>query len=106
MIKKVDEVVAKMGLESKVKFGQILSSDTFYTDEVENDLKWAKMGVIGVEMEGYALYLNAARSGKNALVLATVSDQLVKKEYLSADERQLSFDEMLTIALETAALLN
>ena len=106
LIKKVDEVVAKMGLESKVKFGQILSSDTFYTDEVENDLKWAKMGVIGVEMEGYALYLNAARSGKNALVLATVSDQLVKKEYLSADERQLSFDEMLTIALETAALLN
>lgn len=106
LIKKVDEVVAKMGLESKVKFGQILSSDTFYTDEVENDLKWAKMGVIGVEMEGYALYLNAARSGKNALVLATVSDQLVKKEYLSAEERQLSFDEMLTVALETAALLN
>ena len=106
LIKKVDEVVAKMGLESKVKFGQILSSDTFYTDEVENDLKWAKMGVIGVEMEGYALYLNAARSGKNALVLATVSDQLIKKEHLSAEERQLSFDEMLTIALETAALLN
>jgi purine-nucleoside phosphorylase len=106
LIKKVDEVVAKMGLESKVKFGQILSSDTFYTDEVENDLKWAKMGVIGVEMEGYALYLNAARSGKNALVLATVSDQLVKKEHLSAEERQLSFDEMLTIALETAAVLN
>lgn len=106
LIKKVDEVVTKMGLESKVKFGQILSSDTFYTDEVENDLKWAKMGVIGVEMEGYALYLNAARAGKNALVLATVSDQLVKKEYLSAEERQLSFDEMLTVALETAALLN
>ena len=106
LIKEVDEVVSKMGLESKVKFGQILSSDTFYTDEVENDLKWAKMGVIGVEMEGYALYLNAARSGKNALVLATVSDQLIKKEHLSAEERQLSFDEMLTIALETAALLN
>ena len=106
LIKEVDEVVSKMGLESKVKFGQILSSDTFYTDEVENDLKWAKMGVIGVEMEGYSLYLNASRSGKNALVLATVSDQLVKKEHLSAEERQLSFDEMLTIALETAALLN
>lgn len=106
LIKKVDEAVTRMGLESKVKYGQILSSDTFYTDEAENDLKWAKMGVIGVEMEGYALYLNAARSGKNALVLATVSDQLVKKEYLSAEERQLSFDEMLTIALETAVLLN
>ena len=102
LVKRVDEVVERMGLGSKVKFGQILSSDTFYTDEKENDLKWAKMGVIGVEMEGYALYLNAARAGKNALVLATVSDQLVKKEFLSADERQLSFDEMLTVALETA----
>ena len=106
LVKKVDEVVTKMGLDSKVKFGQILSSDTFYTDEPENDLKWAKMGVIGVEMEGYSLYLNAARARKNALVLATVSDQLVKKEYLSADERQLSFDEMLTIALEAAVLLD
>ena len=94
-----------MGLSSKVKFGQILSSDTFYTDEKENDLKWAKMGVIGVEMEGYALYLNAARAGKNALCMATVSDQLVKKQYLSAEERQLSFDEMLTVALETAVSL-
>ena len=105
LVKKVDEVVEKMGLSSKVKFGQILSSDTFYTDEKENDLKWAKMGVIGVEMEGYSLYLNAARAGKNALVMATVSDQLVKKQYLTAEERQLSFDEMLTIALEAAISL-
>jgi len=105
LIKKVDEVVEKMGLSSKVKFGQILSSDIFYTDEKENDLKWAKMGVIGVEMEAYSLYLNAARAGKNALCLATVSDQLVKKQYLSAEERQSSFDEMLTVALETAIAL-
>ena len=105
LIKKVDEVVEKMGLSSKVKFGQILSSDIFYTDEKENDLKWAKMGVIGVEMEAYSLYLNAARAGKNALCLATVSDQLVKKQYLSAEERQSSFDEMLTVALETAFAL-
>ena len=106
LIKTVDQVVEKMGLNSKVKFGQILSSDTFYTDEFENDLKWAKMGVIGVEMEAYSLYLNAARAGKNALCLATVSDQLVKKQYLTAEERQLSFDEMLTVALEAAVLLN
>ena len=94
-----------MGLSSKAKFGQILSSDTFYTDEKENDLKWAKMGVIGVEMEGYSLYLNAARAGKNALVLATVSDQLVKKQFLKAEERQTSFSEMITVALETAISL-
>ena len=102
LVKKVDEVVERMGLSSKVRFGQILSSDTFYTDEKENDLKWAKMGVIGVEMEAYSLYLNAARAGKNALCMATVSDQLVKKQYLTAEERQLSFDEMLTVALEAA----
>ena len=106
LLKKADEVSTKMGLESKVKFGQILSSDIFYSDEEGNDLKWAKMGVLGVEMEGYSLYLNAARSGKNALVLATVSDQLIRNEHLSPDERQLSFDEMLTLALETAVLLN
>ena len=105
LVKKVDEVVEKMGLSKKVRFGQILSSDTFYTDERDNDLKWAKMGVIGVEMEGYSLYLNAARAGKNALVMATVSDQLVKKQYLTAEDRQLSFDEMLTIALEAAVSL-
>jgi len=105
LIKAVDEAATKMGLSSKVKFGQILSSDTFYTDEKENDLKWVKMGVIGVEMEGYALYLNAARAGKNALCMATVSDQLVKKQFLSAEERQLSFDEMLTVALEAAITL-
>ena len=106
LIKTVDKVVERMGLQDKAKFGQILSSDTFYTDEKENDLKWTKMGVIGVEMEGYSLYLNAARAGKNALVLCTVSDQLVKKQFLSAEERQLSFDEMLTVALEAAVELN
>ena len=105
LVKKVDEVLEKMGLSSKAKFGQILSSDTFYTDEKENDLKWVKMGVIGVEMEGYSLYLNAARAGKNALVLATVSDQLVKKQFLKAEERQTSFSEMITVALETAVSL-
>jgi purine-nucleoside phosphorylase len=106
IIKTVDKVVEKMGLQNKAKFGQILSSDTFYTDEPGNDLNWAKMGVMGVEMEGYSLYLNAARAGKNALVLATVSDHLIKKQYLPAEERQFSFDEMIMVALETAVKLN
>ena len=64
------------------------------------------MGVIGIEMEAYSLYLNAARAGKNALVLTTVSDQLNRNEHLSSDERMYSFDEMLTIALEAAVELN
>lgn len=106
IIKKVDKVVERLQLQNKVKYGQILSSDTFYTDEKESDLKWSKMGVLGVEMEGYSLYLNAARAGKDALVLATVSDQLIRKEFLSSEERTYSFDEMVTIALETAVELN
>jgi purine-nucleoside phosphorylase len=106
LIKIVDKVSERLKLQEKVKFGQILSSDTFYTDEPGADLKWAKMGVIGIEMEGYSLYLNAARAGKNALVLTTVSDQLNRNEHLSSDERMYSFDEMLTLALEAAVELN
>ena len=106
LIKTVDKVSERLKLQEKVKFGQILSSDTFYTDEPGADLKWAKMGVIGIEMEGYSLYLNAARAGKNALVLTTVSDQLNRNEHLSSDERMYSFDEMLILALEAAVELN
>ena len=83
LIKTVDKISERLKLQEKVKFWQILSSDTFYTDEPGADLKWAKMGVIGIEMEGYSLYLNAARAGKNALVLTTVSDQLNRNEHLS-----------------------
>jgi purine-nucleoside phosphorylase len=106
LTKIVDQVGERLKLQEKMKFGQILSSDTFYTDEPGADLKWAKMGVIGIEMEAYSLYLNAARAGKNALVLTTVSDQLNRNEHLSSDERMYSFDEMLTVALETAVELN
>jgi len=106
LTKIVDQVSERLKLQDKVKFGQILSSDTFYTDEPGADLKWAKMGVIGIEMEAYSLYLNAARAGKNALVLTTISDQLNRNEHLSSDERMYSFDEMLTIALEAAVELN
>jgi purine-nucleoside phosphorylase len=106
LTKIVDQVSERLKLQERVKFGQILSSDTFYTDEPGADLKWAKMGVIGIEMEAYSLYLNAARAGKNALVLTTVSDQLNRNEHLSSDERMYSFDEMLTIALEAAVELN
>ena len=106
LTKIVDQISERLKIQDRVKFGQILSSDTFYTDEPGADLKWAKMGVIGIEMEAYSLYLNAARAGKNALVLTTVSDQLNRNEHLSSDERMYSFDEMLTLALEAAVELN
>lgn len=83
--------------------GNILSSDTFYDDS--NSLaKWQKMNVLAVEMESAALYMNAARAGKNALCILTVSDCPLKGLSTSAEERQTSFRDMMEIALETATL--
>ena len=91
--------------------GNLLSSDVFYGDSEgvsEADLpvsKWGKMGVMAVEMEAAALYMNAARLGKNALAICTVSDHLITGEATSAEERQNSFTQMITLALETAISL-
>ena len=83
--------------------GNLLSSDTFYDDDAEATLRWARMGVLAVEMEAAALYMNAARAGKRALAICTVSDSLVTDEALSAHERQESFTNMMTLALDLAA---
>ena len=64
------------------------------------------MGVLAVEMETAALYSNAARAGKNALAICTVSDHVMRGEALSAEERQKSFTEMMEVALETAICLS
>ena len=81
--------------------GNILSSDNFY-DDANSTADWQKMNVLGVEMEAAALYMNAARAGKNALCIATVSDCPLKGLSLSAEERQLTFTDMMKIALEAA----
>ena len=97
----------KLGLSYHV--GNILSSDRFYGDgEGLPDWKqpvalWSKMGVLAVEMEAAALYMNAARAGKRALCICTVSDSLVTGEATTAEERQNSFTDMIKLALETAA---
>ena len=83
--------------------GNLLSSDTFYTDDTSSD--WGKMGVMAVEMEAAALYMNASRLGKNALAICTISDHLLTREATSSEERQNSFTEMMTLALETAIKL-
>lgn len=83
--------------------GNLLSSDTFYTDDKTSD--WGKMGVMAVEMEAAALYMNASRLGKNALAICTISDHLLTGEATSSEERQNSFTEMMTLALETAIKL-
>ena len=97
----------KLGLTYHV--GNILSSDRFYGDgEGLPDWKqpvalWSKMGVLAVEMEAAVLYMNAARAGKRALCICTVSDSLVTGEATTAEERQNSFTDMIRLALETAA---
>ena len=89
--------------------GNVLSSDRFYGDSKGlPDWKqpvslWAKMGVLAVEMEAAALYMNAARAGKRALCICTVSDSLITGEETTAGERQSSFTDMIKLALETAA---
>ena len=88
-----------MGIEPNV--GALYSSDIFY-DEAGGAGKLKKLGVLAVEMEAAALYLNAARAGKNALAICTISDHIFTGEALSAQERQDSFHEMMEIALETA----
>lgn len=91
--------------------GNVLSSDVFYGDLSDTPANktpcalWGKMGVLGVEMEAAALYMNAARSGKRALALLTVSDHLLTGESLCAEERQNSFTDMMTLSLETAICL-
>ena len=89
----------RMGIEPSV--GALYSSDTFY-DESGASMKLAKLGVLAVEMESAALYLNAARAGKNALAICTISDHIVTGESLPAEDRQTTFTQMMEIALEIA----
>ena len=94
-------VEAGKSIGKEIVCGPIYSSDTFY-DESGNGAALKKLGVLAVEMEAAALYLNAARAGKNALCICTISDSLVTGEALPAEERQVSFREMMEIALEIA----
>lgn len=100
LIKKAVKIAEEKGIDPKV--GNIYSSDTFYDDDQESWKKWAGMGVMAVEMEAAALYMNAARAGANALCILTVSDSLVTHEATTAEERQTSFTQMMEIALELA----
>ncbi|MBQ3581779.1 MAG: purine-nucleoside phosphorylase [Alistipes sp.] len=92
------EKAEQMGIRYRV--GNILSSDVFYGDDAERWKQWQKMGVMGVEMEAAALYMNAARRGKKALCICTVSDSLVTGEACSAEQRQTSFTNMMEIAFD------
>lgn len=91
-------------LGQNVVAGPVFSSDCFYEQGGYEtaSAKLMKLGVLCVEMEAYALYLNAAAAGKNALALLTISDSIVTGEALPAEERQNTFTKMMEIALEIA----
>ncbi len=83
-----------------VKVGPVVSSDRFYDDN-ENWKLWKKYGAVGIEMETAELFTLAAEFGRKALSIFTVSDHIVTGESTTAEERQLTFKNMMTLALET-----
>lgn len=94
------QTAQRLGIPCSV--GNVLCSELFYTETPEWK-QWAKMGVLAVEMESYALYCNAARAGADALAIFSVSDSLVTQEELTAKARETLFTDMMKVALETAA---
>lgn len=103
MMKIAIEEAERIGARYSV--GNLLSSDIFYNANPDASKKWEKLGILGVEMEAAALYMNAAYAGKRALAICTVSDHLLTGESLDSDARQSSFTEMMEIALNTAIRL-
>ncbi|MDD2970988.1 MAG: purine-nucleoside phosphorylase [Lachnospiraceae bacterium] len=100
LMKKAIDIAEMQG--TKVVVGNVLSSDIFYSADTTVNDQWKQMGVLAVEMEAAALYMNAAKAGKNALCLLTISDHLYTGEELSAHDRQVGFGKMMEIALELA----
>lgn len=101
LLSKAVEAAKEKGIDMKV--GNILSNDNFYTSEGwDKNEQWKRMGVMAVEMEAAGLYANAAYAGKRALCLCTISDHIYRTEALSPEDRQMSFSQMIEIALDTA----
>lgn len=94
-------------LNIKTHVRSILCSDTFYFAEASKDIwkNWASLGIVGVEMESYALYTMASYLNVNALAMATVSDHFVTKQVMSSDDRQLKFKEMMDVAIDLVTKL-
>ena len=101
LIMKTVEQAKAAGLN--VNVGNVLSSDVFYYDDPDHAKPWQKMGVMALEMESAALYMNAARLGKKALTICTVTDHLLTGEELPAEMRQNNLNQMITLALNVAA---
>ena len=92
-------------LNKNAHVGNILSADIFYNKRPDIWTKWAELGVLGVEMESYALYANAAYLGKKALGIFTVSDSFHHEPMLTPEQRQLGLTNMVEIALSVVEKL-
>ena len=101
LLKQAVDFAQDAGVNYKV--GNLFSSDTFY-DDAASLSDWRKMGVLAVEMESAALSMNAARAGKNALCICTISDCPFTGESCTAEERQNTFTDMMEIALKIAEI--
>lgn len=97
LLERAVEVAKEQG--TPVRVGTVVSADAFYNDNPESAKAWRKMGVLCTEMECAALFMNAARAGKEALGILTISDHIFRDEAISAEERQTSFNKMMEIAL-------
>ena len=97
LLQKAQASADKLGVS--LVMGNILSSDIFYVEEHTDFEKWLKMGVLAVEMEAAALYMTAARAGKSALCICSISDTIFTGQAMSADERRTSFTQMMEVAL-------
>ena len=96
LLTKAVKACEEFGYDYRV--GNVMSADVFYSDHPQAD-KWIKMGVLGVEMEASALYMNAARAGKKALVICTVSDHVITGEVTTSEQRRTTFTRMMDVAL-------
>ena len=97
LVARAVEVAKEQG--TPVRVGNVVSSDVFYNDNPAVSDAWKKMGVLCAEMECAGLYMNAARAGKQALGILTISDHIYREEAISAEARQTSFNKMMEIAL-------
>jgi len=100
LLRRAADTAARLGI--RLHIGPLYCSDVFYQEHARNEEALQKLGVIAAEMESAALYLNAMRAGKSALCLCTVVDNPHTGEHATAEDREKSLSDMLTLALEMA----
>lgn len=98
LLRSAVETAEKLG--TKVVVGNVLTEDAFYGEDPEYVTAWQSMGILALEMEAAALYMNAAKLGKKALAMFSISDEIMADKHLSSEERQVGFGKMMELALE------